>query len=131
MNDIINLKATIPNATARQVFEAWLDSRKHADFTGDQADIQPGVGCSFTISGGYITGKNLELKPYQRIVQAWRTTEFPDDAPDSWLEVLLEDTPAGCVLTLNQKKLPEDQVESYRSGWIEYYFEPLQKYFSK
>ena len=108
-----------------------MDSRKHAAFTGDPADIDPEVGGSFTISGGYITGRNLELEPYHRIVQAWRTTEFPDSAPDSWLEVLLEDAPDGCSLTLNQKKLPEDQVESYRGGWQDYYFIPLQKYFSK
>jgi uncharacterized protein YndB with AHSA1/START domain len=131
MTDSLNLKTTIPSATSQQVYEAWMDSRKHADFTGDQADIQPEVGGSFTIGGGYITGQNLELEPYTRIVQAWRTTEFPDTAPDSWLEVTLQDTPDGCILTLNQKKLPEDQVESYRGGWQEYYFEPLQKYFSK
>jgi activator of HSP90 ATPase len=131
MTDSLNLKTTIPNASAREIYEAWLDSRKHADFTGDQADIQSEVGGSFTIGGGYITGQNLELTPYSRIVQSWRTTEFPDTAVDSWLEVLLEDTPEGCVLTLNQKKLPEDQVDSYKDGWQEYYFEPLQKYFEK
>ena len=108
-----------------------MDSRKHADFTGDQADIQPGVGGSFTIGAGYITGQNLELETYSHIVQAWRTTEFPDSAPDSWLELILEDTPEGCYLILNQKKLPEDQVESYTDGWQEYYLEPLQKYFAK
>jgi uncharacterized protein YndB with AHSA1/START domain len=131
MTNSLHLKTTIPAATIQQVYEAWMDSRKHADFTGDQADIQPEVGGSFTIGGGYITGQNLELEPYRRIVQAWRTTEFPDAAPDSWLEVILEDTPEGCSLILNQKNLPEDQVDSYRDGWQEYYFEPLQKYFAK
>ncbi|MEI8132801.1 MAG: SRPBCC domain-containing protein [Leptolinea sp.] len=130
MADSLHLETTIP-ATAKQVYEAWMDSRKHADFTGDTADIQPEVGGSFTIGSGYITGQNIELEPYQRIVQDWRTTEFPDLAPDSWLEVILQDTPNGCSLTLTQEKLPEDQVESYRSGWQEYYFEPLKEYFSK
>ena len=130
MADSLHLETTIP-ATAKQVYEAWMDSRKHADFTGDTADIQPEVGGSFTIGSGYITGQNLELEPYQRIVQAWRTSEFPDPAPDSWLEVILQDTPNGCSLTLTQEKLPEDQVESYRRGWQEYYFEPLKEYFSK
>jgi uncharacterized protein YndB with AHSA1/START domain len=131
MTDSLHLETSIPAATAQQVYEAWMDSRKHAEFTSDQADIQPEVGGSFTIGGGYITGQNLELDPYRRIVQAWRTTEFPDNAPDSWLEVILEEIPNGCNLVLNQKKLPEDQVESYRSGWQDYYFEPLQNYFAK
>jgi uncharacterized protein YndB with AHSA1/START domain len=131
MTDSLKLETIIPNASAQQVYEAWMDSRKHAEFTSDTADIQPEPGGSFTIGSGYITGRNLELEPYRRIVQAWRTTEFPDAAPDSWLEVILEDTPEGCALTLNQKNVPEDQVESYREGWQEYYFEPLQNYFAK
>jgi len=130
MTESLHLETKIP-ATAKQVYEAWMESRKHADFTGDTADIQPEVGGSFTIGSGYITGQNLELEPYHHIVQAWRTTEFPDSAPDSWLEVILEDSPNGCSLTLNQERLPEDQVESYRTGWQEYYFEPLKEYFSK
>ena len=35
----------------------------------------------------YIEGKNLELEKDKKIVQKWRTTEFPDDAPDSDLEI--------------------------------------------
>lgn len=131
MTDSLKLETIIPNATAQQVYEAWMDSHKHAEFTSDTADIQPEVGGSFTIGSGYITGQNLELEPYRRIVQSWRTTEFPDTAPDSWLEVVLEDSLDGCVLTINHKNLPEDQVDSYRNGWQEYYFEPLQNYFSK
>ena len=130
MKGSLHLQTIIPSATARQVYEAWLDSRLHAAFTGDAAEIQPGIGGTFTIAGGYITGSTLELEPFHRIVQAWRTTEFPDDAPDSRLEIILEDTPRGCSLVLNQTVLPESQVDSYKSGWVEYYFHPLIKYFS-
>jgi uncharacterized protein YndB with AHSA1/START domain len=131
MTASLHLKAFIPGATSRLIFEAWMDSRKHATFTGDTADIQPGIGGEFKISDGYITGKTLELEPNHRIVQSWRTTEFPKDAPDSWLEVLLTDSPEGCYMILNQKDLPEDQVESYKSGWEEYYIHPLIKYFAE
>jgi activator of HSP90 ATPase len=130
MTDSLHLTAFIPGATSRLIFEAWLDSQKHAAFTGDTAEIQPRIGGEFTISGGYITGKTLELEPYHRIVQSWRTTEFPDGAPDSLLEVLLTDSPEGCHLTLYQKNLPIDQVDSYKKGWEDYYFHPLLKYFS-
>lgn len=131
MEDSLHLTTVIPSATARQVFEAWLDSRQHAEFTNDRADIEPGVGGAFTIGGGYITGSHLELEPYRRIVQSWRTTEFPDSAPDSCLELIFEDTADGCSLVLNQENLPVDQVDSYRDGWQEYYFKPLKKYFLK
>jgi uncharacterized protein YndB with AHSA1/START domain len=131
MTDSLHLEITIPSTTARRVYEAWLDSRSHTKFTGDTADIQPSVGGKFLAFSGYITGKTLELKPFESIIQAWRTTEFPEDAPDSRLEVSFADTPDGCLLVLNQSGLPEDQVESYKEGWEDYYFQPLVNYFSK
>jgi activator of HSP90 ATPase len=89
------------------------------------------VGGKFSIYDGYITGSTLELEPYSRIVQAWRTTEFPEDAPDSRLEITLESVAGGCRITIDHFNLPEDQVESYKSGWMEYYFDPLRRYFSR
>jgi activator of HSP90 ATPase len=127
----LHMQAIIPNATTRQVYDAWMDSRSHGEFTDGPAEIEPVVGGKFTIYDGYITGKTLELEPYNRIVQAWRTTEFPEDAPDSRLEVTLVSVPEGCRLTIDQTNLPEDQVDSYKSGWMEYYFDPMTRYFSR
>jgi hypothetical protein len=63
MADSLHLQTKIIGPSAQQVFEAWMDSRIHAAFTGDPAEIDPEVGGSFTISGGYITRRNLELEP--------------------------------------------------------------------
>ena len=41
---------------------------------------------------GDAQGRNLELSPNRRIVQTWRSAEFPDTAPDSRIEVTFEDT---------------------------------------
>lgn len=131
MTGNLHLQTIIPNASAKQVYEAWMDSKKHSAFTGDSAFIEPGINGKFAIAIGYISGTTLELEPYRRILQAWRTTEFPDDAPDSRLTILLEDKPEGCSLVLDQVDLPEDQVDSYKSGWMEYYFQPLIQYFSE
>ena len=76
-------------------------------------------------------GKTLELTPDQRIVQTWRTTEFPDEAPDSHLEVLLEELAEGTKVTLSHSDMPEDQVDSYRQGWEDFYFKPMKEYFNK
>jgi uncharacterized protein YndB with AHSA1/START domain len=127
----LHLQTIIPGVEPRKLFEAWLDSRSHGEFTGGPAEIDPVVGGKFSIYDGYITGSTLELEPYSRIVQAWRTTEFPEDAPDSRLEITLESVAGGCRITIDHFNLPEDQVESYKSGWMEYYFDPLRRYFSR
>ncbi|MGZ6347392.1 MAG: SRPBCC domain-containing protein, partial [Anaerolineales bacterium] len=70
-------------AKAEKIFRAWLSTDGHAAMTGSPAKVEPRVGGTFTAWDGYISGKTLELKPYTRIVQAWRTTEFPAESPDS------------------------------------------------
>ncbi len=76
-------------------------------------------------------GKTLELDPPRRIVQSWRTTEFPEEAPDSRLEIDLEEARGGTRITITQTEIPSGQGESYRQGWIDYYFTPMKKYFSR
>ena len=117
-------------ATPEQVFRAWLSSDGHSDMTGSPATVEPRVGGKFTAWDGYITGKTVELKPYNLIVQAWRTTEFAEKDPDSRIEIVLKPVAGGTKLTLFHSGLPEGQAESYESGWEESYFAPMREYFT-
>jgi activator of HSP90 ATPase len=112
------------------LFKAWLDSDEHSSFTGSTAEIDPSVGGSFTAWEDYITGKNLEIAPPNRILQSWRTTEFADDEEDSKLEILFETVTKGTRLTLIHTDIPDGQGELYREGWEEYYFRPMLEFFS-
>jgi uncharacterized protein YndB with AHSA1/START domain len=116
-------------AKPENVFRAWLSSEGHTKMTGSPATVEPRVGGAFSAWDGYITGKTLELKPYERIVQAWRTSEFADSDPDSQIEIRLEAAPGGAKLTLIHSKIPEGQAASYESGWEESYFSPMREYF--
>lgn len=121
--------STILPAAPEKVFRAWLSSTEHAAMTGSPAKIEPRVGGTFTAWDGYISGRTLELKPYTRIVQAWRTSEFADDDPDSRIEVVLKPRKDGAKLTLSHSSIPDGQAESYESGWEESYFAPMRAYF--
>ncbi len=112
------------------IYNAWLSSEKHSEFTGGEAIIDPQVNGKFTAWDGYIEGTTLELQPYSKIVQAWRTTEFPENSRDSKLELDFELVGTQTKLILIQSEIPEGQAEEYKQGWIDYYFEPMQKYFS-
>jgi activator of HSP90 ATPase len=111
------------------LFKAWLDSRAHGAFTGGVASIELKVGGAFTAWDGYIQGKTLELDPPRRILQTWRTSEFPDGAPDSRLELLLEAASGGTRLILRHTGIPEGQGIGYAQGWLDHYFQPMQAYF--
>jgi len=70
----IKQRIIIP-ADPEEVYEAFMDARRHSDFTGSKATCNPKVGGRFTAWDGYISGKNLELEKGKRIVQEWTTTE--------------------------------------------------------
>ena len=119
----------ILNAPAKEIYNAWLSTEGHTAMTGSAAKVQKKAGGKFTAWDGYIFGKTLELQPTCKIVQAWRTTEFPEDAADSRVEVLLEENDGKTKLTLKHTDMPEDQVDSYKQGWEDFYFKPMKDYF--
>ena len=123
--------STILPVGAEKIYKAWLSSDGHSAMTGSPAKVNARVGGKFTAWDGYISGKTLELEPTHRILQAWRTTEFPEDATDSMVEILLKETEGGTKITLKHSNMPEEQVDSYRQGWENFYFTPMKEYFGK
>ena len=130
MQNSFKLSTFIP-ASPDRIYNAWLSSAGHGAMTGSIARIENQVGGKFTAWDGYIMGETIELHPFERIVQRWRTTEFPDGSSDSHLEILLEPVEGGTRLTLVHTDIPEGQVEEYQKGWIDFYFTPMEEYFSK
>ncbi len=117
-------------ASAEQIYNAWLSSDGHTNMTGGPATITDKVGDRFTAWDGYIEGKNIKLEPFTRIVQSWRTAQFKEDEEDSQLEIILDESDGQTELTLNHTHVPEGG-EHYIKGWDNHYFQPMKKYFSK
>lgn len=123
--------STVLPVSAEKIYKAWLSSDGHSAMTGSPAKVTGRVGGKFTAWDGYISGKTLELEPPRRILQVLRTSEFPDDAPDSTVEILLKEVKGGTKITLKHSGMPEEQVDSYRQGWEDFYFKPMREYFGK
>lgn len=105
----IKQKIVIP-AAPEQVYEAFIDAKKHSAFTGNRATCNPKVGGRFTAWDGYISGKNLELERGKRIVQEWITTDWPQEYSSSRLELtfkkIKDDTEISMVTQTSQKGKP-------------------------
>ncbi len=126
----LKMSVTLP-VKADKLYKAWLTSKEHAAFTGGAAKISSKVGGKFTAWDGYISGKNTELKANKKIVQTWRTSEFPEDAPDSILEIDFEEKNGKTKLNLYHYNLQKGDAKKYRDGWRDYYFEPMKQYFGE
>jgi uncharacterized protein YndB with AHSA1/START domain len=123
------LASTIP-ASPEAVYVAWLDSAGHSEMTGAKAKASRKVGGAFTAWDGYISGKNIELAPGERIVQSWRTSEFSDADADSILTITFEPAKGGANLTLEHSNVPDGQKGYENGGWEDNYFAPMKEYFA-
>jgi len=124
------LTTTIP-ASPEEVYQAWLDSVSHSEMTGGAASMSDEIGAEVSAWDGYITGRNIELVPGERIVQSWRTTEFADQHEDSVITVVLQEVDEGTLLTLVHSNVPDEQTRYQGGGWQQHYFEPMVVYFTE
>jgi activator of HSP90 ATPase len=111
------------------LYNAWLDSRIHTEMSGADSQIDPEPNGSFNIWNGYITGTTLELVKNRKIVQKWRTTDFPLGSDHSVIEIVFKTTPSGTKLMLWHYNIPDGQGKDYKDGWKQYYFKPMKEYF--
>jgi len=89
--------------------------------------ISRDVGGSFTLFGGYITGRNVEMLPGERLVQAWRTGSWP--AGDySIVRFALAEDGAGTRLVFDHQGFPPGEGGHLARGWNSHYWEPMAKF---
>jgi uncharacterized protein YndB with AHSA1/START domain len=122
--------STVIPASPVDIYRAWLDSIAHSEMTGGEAIMSDEVGADVSAWDGYITGRNLELVPGERIVQSWRTAEFDDEHSDSIVTILLRETEDGTLLTLEHSNVPDEHKSYEEGGWQSNYFEPMVVYFA-
>jgi len=115
------------NAPPSKVYQAFIDSKQHAQFTGAPAAIDGSEGGAFSVYGGQVFGRTLELVPNKRIVQAWRAGNWPEGAY-SVLHVELSESGGKTKLVLDHDAVPESAHEQVSGGWKQMYFDPLKKF---
>ncbi len=113
-------------ATPHEVYEILMDSKKHAELVGAEAQISREAGGKFTVYGGEIEGVTLELVPDRKIVQSWRYSDWPQ-GHYSRATFSMKEVPGGARLTFTQTGVPEEHYEDIRQGWHDYYWRPLKK----
>jgi activator of HSP90 ATPase len=127
-------------ANPKRVYEALIDAKqfgkaielsaaaKSGAKLGDKpTEISREAGGAFTLFGGYITGRQIELVPNQRIIQAWRTATW-NAGIYSIARFELTEHATDTKLVFDHTGFPEDQAQHLAIGWKINYWEPLAKY---
>jgi len=115
------------NATPHRIYDILLDAKEFAAFTGAPATIDPKEGGSFSMFGGLIVGRNVELVPDQMIVQAWRPTHWSPGVY-SMAKFALKPQGSTTLVILDHTGFPEGEYDHLEWGWNNHYWEPLKKF---
>jgi len=114
-------------ASPQRIYEVLLDSRQFAAFSGEPAQIHREAGGAFSMFGGKIVGRNVELVPGRRIVQAWRPASW-DSGVYSIVKFELKEQGSQAKVILDHAGFPEGSFRSLDSGWHVRYWEPLKRF---
>jgi uncharacterized protein YndB with AHSA1/START domain len=127
MADAIHQEVVI-EASPQRVFAALTEAAQFSGFTaGAPAEIDGRAGGAFSCFGGQIVGRNVELVPGKRVVQAWRSGGWSDGV---YSIVRFELTPEGKAtrVVFDQSGYPAGEDAHLAPGWHKMYWEPLRKY---
>ena len=129
-------------ASRKRVYEALTDAKQFNKVVmlseamqsgmapaGKPAEVSPAAGGAFSAFGGYITGRQVELVPNERVVQAWRAASWgPGQYSIARFELVEQGS--GTKLVFDHAGFPPDQKAHLAGGWKANYWEPMEKYFA-
>ena len=117
----------LTDASEFQKMESLSAAAKGSDLNSRPAVISREPGGAFSLFGGYIVGRQIELVPNQRIVQAWRTMSW---APGQYSIARFELSAEGSStkLVFDHTGFPVGTAEHLAEGWKSNYWEPLGKF---
>jgi activator of HSP90 ATPase len=118
-------------ASPSELFDTFLDSRRHAAVTGAPAKITRRVGGTFTAFGGELLGRTLLIRPKRMIVQAWRARHWKATDPDSILVLRFDKAPGGGRIDLVHANVPQHDHKGVTQGWPLYYWKPWKDYLAR
>jgi activator of HSP90 ATPase len=87
------------------------------------------AGSSFTLFGGYVTGRQIDLIATERIIQVWRAASWEAGAYSLASFVLKQEGP-NTRLIFDHRAFPGDQAAHLARGWHLNYWDPIGKLLS-
>ena len=129
------------SASAHALYQALTDEKQFERFMAlseavqskavapQPVRIEARAGGAFSLFGGYISGRFLELVPDQLIVQAWRVGSWGRGIYSVARFELLPADNSHSKIRFDHTGFPQGQAAHLAAGWQVNYWEPMGKLF--
>jgi activator of HSP90 ATPase len=124
----IHLEATF-RVPAERIYELLTDGARFSTLVNRRGRGGAAEGAWFSLFGDQLEGRQIELIRPERVVQAWRLSEW-EQGVYSIVRFTLTQEGAGTRVVVDQDGYPANFHDALASNWRPMYFEPMAKHFS-
>lgn len=113
------------NASIGEVWGALTNPDKINRWGGGPAKMSGELGFEFSLWGGDVYGKNIEVVHGSKLVQEWFGGVW--DKP-SIATFILSSKENETVINFTQTDVPDEEYKDIEQGWKDYYLGPIKDY---
>lgn len=113
---------------SQDFYSALTRSEMVTAFTRAYVKLDAVKGGEFSLFGGNVTGKFLELVPNKKIVQLWRLKQWPS-GHFSTVTIEIDEKDDHTDVNLTQTGVPTSESDTTKANWERYYWTSMKQTF--
>ena len=116
------------NSSISKVWDTLVNPKEIDGWGAGPAKMDGKVGTVFSLWGGDIHGKNIEVDAPKKLVQEWISGDW---GKPSIVAFELSESDGKTEVKLTHEKYPEEEHNDLSGGWDDFYFDPIKEYLEK
>lgn len=112
-------------ASSEDVWQALTDPKTIDRWGAGPAKMSEELGFEFSLWGGDVYGKNIEVIPGKKLVQEWFGGKWDKPSIATFKLISKADE---TVIDFTQTDVPDAEFSDIEQGWEDYYMGPMKDY---
>jgi uncharacterized protein YndB with AHSA1/START domain len=116
------------SAPPEKVLQLLTDAVLIRKWSGSEGSVDNKEGGAVTMFDGWATGRVLKTGTNE-LAYTWSTTDWAEGTPPTEVHYLLKKQDGGTLVSVSHTGfVTEEEMKSHRSGWTDYFFDPMEDY---
>ena len=112
----------------KRIMQLLTDPALIRKWSGGEGMVENKVGGKVEMFDGWMSGEVLTTSENE-LVYSWKTIDDEEGHKPTEVHFLLKDDEAGTKVILRHTGIPnENEMKSYKSGWTDFFFDPMEDF---